>query len=105
MELKSVYLTVQKHDNDVTVEAFKILALERPEKYGSHPVYLTYVNSLVNSNYKKNPYLSILRETCYKWANKEHALNSLQTYLNLGVSNGIQNGLIFSNSDETSLDG
>lgn len=29
----------------------------------------------------------------------------MQTHLNLGVSGGIQSGLVFSNSEETSLDG
>ena len=29
----------------------------------------------------------------------------MQNYLTIGVNNGIKNGIVFSNSDETSLDG
>jgi len=29
----------------------------------------------------------------------------MQVYLNVGVKNGVQNALLFSSSDETSLDG
>jgi len=54
---------------------------------------------LVTNNYKKNPYHSILKETIYKWANKETALTSMQPYLNMGFNNKYKNGVLFSNSD------
>ena len=81
------------------IEAFKILALEKPDKYGSHPTYLNFILNFVNDKYKKNPYHSILRETCYKWFRKENNLRQMQSHLNLGISDGKQVALVFSNSE------
>lgn len=61
LESKATYFTPSEHDNEFLVEAFKILALEKPEKYGSHPVYLNYIRNFVHDDYKKNPFHSILR--------------------------------------------
>jgi hypothetical protein len=98
-------VTLDSKENEAIVEAFKILALEKPEQFGSHPIYLHFLHRTVNDEYKRNPFQSILRETVFKWAGKESSLKHLQNYLTVGVSSGIQNGVIFSNSDETSIDG
>jgi hypothetical protein len=60
---------------------------------------------VANDDYKRNPFAAILRETAYRWAGREGALRGLQNYLPVGVNLGVQNGLLLSGSDETSLDG
>lgn len=83
----------------------KILALEKSDRYGSHPIYLAYLHKLANDDFKKNPYMAILRETCVRWCEREGELRKMSGDLNLGVRNGIVNSLVVSNSDETSIDG
>jgi len=81
------------------------LALEKPQRFGAHPIYLHYLNRLANDDYKRNPLAAIIRETAFQWAGKETLLRGMQNYLPLGVNLGVQNGLLLSSSDETSLDG
>jgi len=83
----------------------KILALEKPERYGSHPIYLTYLQKLAQDDFKKNPYMAILRETCVRWCEREGKQREDSRELSLGVRDGIVNSLVLSNSDETSIDG
>jgi hypothetical protein len=59
----------------------------------------------VFDEFKRNPFHAILRETLFKWADKERYLRTLQNYLLVGASKGIKNAAVFSRSDETSLDG
>ena len=87
------------------MEAIKIIALEKPEKYGSHPAYLNYLSAIANDTQKKNPFHAILRETSYQWCDKENLLRKLQPYLPLGVSQGVPSSLVFGNSEDTSFDG
>lgn len=87
------------------MEAFRILALEQPHRFGSHPIYQNYLQRLANDDFKRNPFSAIIREAAYKWAGRPYALSTLQNYLPVGVNRGIQNALLLSSSDETSLDG
>ena len=105
LEAKATYVTVEEKENESIVEAFKILALEKPEKFGSHPIYLNYLHRAAHDDYKRNPFLAIVREAAFKWAGREGALRQLQDYLTVGVSGGVKNAVIFSNSEQTSLDG
>lgn len=98
-------MTIEEKENESIVEAFKVLALEKPEKFGSHPIYLNYLHRAANDHYKRNPFHAILRETAFKWAGKQTSLRQMQDYLTVGVNGGVKNAVIFSNSEQTSLDG
>lgn len=48
LESKAVYSTLKREENEEIVEAFKILALEIPEKFGAHPIYVSFLRKSVN---------------------------------------------------------
>lgn len=105
LEAKATYVTIEERENEHIVEAFKVLALERPDRFGSHPIYLNYLHRSANDDYKRSPFHSIIREAAFRWAGREEALRQPQDYLVAGVSGGLRNAVVFSSSEQTSLDG
>ena len=61
LETKATYYTASEDVNDIAIEAFRVLALEMPEKYASHPIHLDYLDKTYHHRYRQNPYHQIVK--------------------------------------------